>query len=326
MVNKKTYYKMTKVDVSIVIVCMNNLNNLYPCLKSIREYTSVSYETFVVAYLFSKENLLKVKSDFPWVTFIESNEIRGFSENNNLALNQANGKYCFVLNDDTYMDMPVIDRLFQTIEKLPNDVACISPKSLFPDGSLQSCGRPPHTFFTTVMGQLKLYKEQNVKSKYVNQSGLFETATVVGAFFLIKTNVFREIDFFNEKYFFCPEDVEVGIKLRKRGYKCYVDSDVYIYHLDGGTFKVSKLRVATMPAATKGELILYGSNFLKKTFLLLLFKTVSFLKYCYWKMKIKEKWDAAYIMAMSHKHVLETIGSDLTTKEIFIKYFKEIKK
>lgn len=176
------------------------------------------------------------------------------------------------------------------------------------------------------MGQLKLYNEQHVKSKFVNQPGLFETATVVGAFFLIKTDVFRKIGFFNEKFFFCPEDVEVGIKLRKCGYKCYVDSNVYIYHLDGGTFKVSKLRVATMPAATKGELLLYGSNYLKKIVLILLFKTISFIKYIYWKKKVQEKWDAAYIMAMSHKHVIETIGSDLTTKEIFVKFYKEIKK
>ena len=66
--------------VSIVIVCMNNLKNLYPCLESIKKYTHVSYECFVVAYLFTKENLEKVKLDFPWVKFIESNEIRGFSE------------------------------------------------------------------------------------------------------------------------------------------------------------------------------------------------------------------------------------------------------
>ena len=52
------------VDVSIVIVCMNNLKNLYPCLNSIRKYTSVTYETLVVAYLFSKENFEKVQQDF----------------------------------------------------------------------------------------------------------------------------------------------------------------------------------------------------------------------------------------------------------------------
>ena len=31
------------IDVSIVIVCMNNLKNLHPCLESIKKYTTVSY-------------------------------------------------------------------------------------------------------------------------------------------------------------------------------------------------------------------------------------------------------------------------------------------
>lgn len=84
-----------KPVVSIVIVCMNNLKSWYPCLESIRKYTHFSYECFVVAYLFPKENLEKVRNDFPWVKFIESNEICGFSENNNLALRQARGKYCY---------------------------------------------------------------------------------------------------------------------------------------------------------------------------------------------------------------------------------------
>lgn len=48
--------------------------------------------------------------------FVESNEIRGFSENNNLALRQAKGKYCFVQNDDTELKMPCIDKLVETIE------------------------------------------------------------------------------------------------------------------------------------------------------------------------------------------------------------------
>ena len=139
---------MNKLQVSIVIVCMNNLKNLYPCLNSIRKYTTVSYETLVVAYMFSKENLEKVKQDFPWVTFIESREIRGFSENNNLALRQARGRYCFVVNDDTYMDMPVIDELVSTFEKLTGRVAIVSPNIKYPDGRPQYCGRNKATFWT----------------------------------------------------------------------------------------------------------------------------------------------------------------------------------
>ena len=47
---------MKTIDVSIVIVCMNNLKNLYPCLNSILKNTTVNYEVFVVAFLFSDEN------------------------------------------------------------------------------------------------------------------------------------------------------------------------------------------------------------------------------------------------------------------------------
>ena len=53
--------------VSIVIVCMNRLDNLYPCLDSLRKHTAaVSYETLVVAYRFSDDNLSKVRADYPW--------------------------------------------------------------------------------------------------------------------------------------------------------------------------------------------------------------------------------------------------------------------
>ena len=43
--------------VSIVIVCMNRLDNLYPCLESIRKWTGVPYDTLVTAYLFEPQNL-----------------------------------------------------------------------------------------------------------------------------------------------------------------------------------------------------------------------------------------------------------------------------
>lgn len=134
-------------DVSIIIVCMNNLSNLIPCLDSIKKYTSLSYETIVVAYMFSPENLLYIKQNYPWIKIIESKEIRGFSENNNLAIKIAKGKYCFILNDDTVFPMPVVDLLFDSIEKLPESVVCISPATYFKNDEIQSCGRPRHSFF-----------------------------------------------------------------------------------------------------------------------------------------------------------------------------------
>lgn len=315
------------LDVSIVIVCMNNLKNLYPCLESIRKYTTeATYETFVVAYLFSKENFEKVKEDFPWVTFIESSEIRGFSENNNLALKQAKGKYCFVLNDDTEMKMPVIDKLVETIEALPEDVAVVSPRSVFGDGTFQSCGRDIHTTWKFFLSFFYLYNERRYLKAFENAKGTFETGDIVGAFFLIKTDRFKQVGFFDEKFFFCPEDIALGYELRKHGYKHYVNADVEIVHFEGmsGGTSLSKTRAATSPSGTRGQLIFYSHDKPIIYVLLALFKAFSlipnvafhFLKSLYHKRPNKYQ-----ILALSDLHSISACFSNSTTKQIFLKYY-----
>lgn len=317
------------VEVSIVIVCMNNLKNLYPCLESIRKYTTtISYETLVVAYLFTPQNLKKVKADFPWVKFIESNEIRGFSENNNLALRQAKGKYCFILNDDTEMKMPVIDILVETIKKLPDEVAAISPRSVFGNGEIQSCGRPPHTLLTYILGSLKLWKEQKTNSPYINQKGFFQTYDLWGAFFLIKSDIFRRIGWFDERYFFSPEDIALSRKLNREGYKCYVNSDVTIVHYEGMTGKgISKLQVAAKPASFKGNIIYYGEDSKIKTFLvslLFFFLLIPQLLFHIVKVLFNKEKERNTILSIGCWNCMKVCFSKKTPKQVFVKFSKGI--
>ena len=149
-------------EVSVVIVCMNRPDILYPCLDSLREHTSVSYEVLVVAYRFSPENLALLRTNYPWIRVIISDEIRGFSENNNLALKEARGRYCFVVNDDTLMSMPVIDLLVEDFAKLPASAAAISPCIRLVDGRIQTCGRAPWTPWRYAKHYLHLVDEGRV--------------------------------------------------------------------------------------------------------------------------------------------------------------------
>lgn len=314
------------IDVSIVIVCMNNLKNLYPCLDSIRKYTTVSYETFVVAYLFSKDNLDELRKKFPWVTIIESNEIRGFSENNNLALRQAKGKYCFVVNDDTLMEEDVIGKLVKSFNEITDPmIAIVSPVLLNSDHSVQVCGRPPFFAKEYVMSLLHLWSEKNNGGKYINQQGIFKTYNIIGAAFLIKTEIFRKYNFFDEYYYFCPEDVAFSTLLNKSGYHCYVNSNTMIIHYGGGsgTKNVSKIKMATMPAGEKGTLrFLTKDNFVLYILLGLFILIISFLKGIIYKIYSKEKMDSYDIIAKGNMNIVATILSCKTPKEIFIKYNK----
>lgn len=315
---------MNSIQVSIVIVCMNNLKNLYPCLDSIRKYTTVSYETLVVAYLFSKKNLEKAKHDFPWVTFIESNEIRGFSENNNLALRQAKGNYCYVLNDDTLMDSPVIDGLVSTFDKMPEDVAVVSPNIKYPDGRPQFCGRDSITYGTFLKDLIGIRSFR--RSEYIENTGVFETYNIMGAAFLIKTDIFREIGFFDEYYFFCPEDIAVSTLLRKKGYKCMVNADITQYHIQGGTWSI--IQTATEPAHYKGSVKFFSNNSIIKRIILIAILIIrSFIRASAWAViycfTFKQK--AKYKMKV-YLHTIYGLISSKTPKELFVKFYNIIKK
>lgn len=315
--------------VSIVIVCMNNPKNLYPCLESIKKYTQVSYECFVVVYLFTKENLQKVKADFPWVKFIESNEIRGFSENNNLALRKVKGKYCFVLNDDTEIRMSAVDKLVESFSKCPENTAIVSPVTIFPDGKVQVCGVPPIKWYTSLLELVHLWN-RNKQKKYVGKVGLFKSYNIIGAAFLIKTDIFKSVGWFDEKYFFCPEDIALSTKLNDLGYECWVNNDIKVIHYEGMSGKSTSLvSTATKPAARRGSLLFFSNgNRLAEITLATLYSAITcFVCVLHFVRGVIKKRPNQYsVLAQAELNVIKNTYSRKTPKEIFTHYFRKIRK
>ncbi len=313
-------------QVSVVIVCMNRLDNLYPCLESLREHTSVSFEALVVAYMFTEENLRKVRTDFPWVKFIESRELRGFSENNNLALREARGQYCFILNDDTEIHCDTIGRLVEDFERLPEGTAIVTPRLDNADGSLQLCGRPPYPSRYYALQQWHLHREP-----IDNRAGLkpvfdevYPTYNISGAAFLIRTDIFRELGWFDETYYFTPEDIALSTLARKKGYSVWVDAGVSVVHKWRTT--ASRLSPAVRPAAVRGSLIFFSGGSGGKYFLLAL---------CVWSAETSKRLKAYFrfrldpseanrVKLMTFRNISRNIFTRRTPKEIFVKYYNEI--
>ena len=299
---------------------MNRPDILYPCLDSIREHNSVSMEVLLVAYMFSPENLADLKDRYPWVTIIESREIRGFAENNNLALENATGDYCFIVNDDTLMHIPVVDRLVEDIEKLGPRVAAVSPRIVFPDGRVQTCGRAPWNACRWMKHYLHMVDETR-PSEWSMKQGLFRTWTLNGACFLARTSVFREAGWFDPYYFFTPEDIAIGQKFNEMGYEVWADSDIDITHIAGGT--VSRSEQAIKPARVQGALRYYsGGSALKRFFLALfvwLVEAARGLKYLF-----ADKSDPqshAAIMAATARNIRHSVFTPKPPKQVFREFF-----
>lgn len=314
---------MNRPDVSIVIVCMNRTDNLYPCLQSIRDHTGVSYECLVVAYMFDPAALAKAKEDFPWAEFIESNEIRGFSENNNLALRRARGRFCFVLNDDTEFSTPVIDSLMADFEHLPKNTAIVSPKLVNADGSLQLCGRPPYPARNYLLQQWHRYSEpiDNVSGRQPEFGQVYRSWNITGACFLIRTEIFEQLGWFDETYFFTPEDIALGTLAVNSGYTLWVDAAVEVTHKWRTT--ASRISPAVRPAAVKGSLLFFSGGSRLRYFLLA--TGVWFAEFSK-RVKARIRWQRSRteedrIKLQTFRNITANIFNRLTPKEIFKRYY-----
>lgn len=313
-------------DVSVAIICMNNYDQLESCLNSIKRYTKdVSFEVLLVAYFFTRDNLSKLKSNFPWVKIIISDEIRGFSENNNLALCQAKGKYSFILNDDTYFSEDVIGKLFRTMEDHKN-IAALSPQVLNPDGSLQFSGFPPHNWINWLQILFKYKKDLDDKEKkYTKSEGLCRTYDLLGASIFIRTGILKRMGYLDERYFYGPEDRALTTKMNREGLECWIDNDIKMTHLGGGTGGVkTRTLLATRPSNRKGWVIYHGDGKRYREFVLKSCIWINSLVWIFgWLVKCLMGDKYAKLSLMANINVCRTIFNKETPKETFIRYYKK---
>ena len=134
------------------------------------------------------------------------------------------------------------------------------------------------------------------------------TYTLNGACFLIKTAVFREMGWFDERYFFTPEDIALGHALNNAGYSVWVHPEVCITHLAGGS--VSAMEQAIKPARVRGSLIFYGEPLWLKCFIW----SVELARYVKNSLLCREQ------NRKTARNVMKTVFSKQTPKEIFIRF------
>ena len=312
----KVYY-LCIMTVSVVIVSMDRPDILKGCLDSLFDYNRTEMEVFVVAYRYSKEHLESLKRDYPGVKVIVSDGTRGFAENNNLALDRVTGEFVLILNDDTEMALPVVDRLLWDIDRLGENVATVSPKIVFPSGKVQTCGRAPWTMCRYMLHYLHLVNERR-RSRWSMRPDIFRTKTLNGACFLARTEAFRKAGWFDERFFFTPEDIALGRRFEELGYEQYADANVQIVHYAGGT--TGPLEAAIKPARVRGAMLFYAGESQWRRSVLggFIYAVESLRVFKYWL--FGHRSPRRSLMYRTAQNVRGSVFSRETPKEIFQRY------
>ena len=223
--------------VTVVVVTLNNLNLLRNCLRSLFAQDYGALETIVVDNGSDEDIQGMVAREFPEVRVIMLDENHGFAGGNNKGIEMAHGKYVALINNDAIAAPQWIRSLIVTAE---SDSTIGAVASLIIDGNrpdvLDSCG---------VGIACDGMSRQAMRGKPVPQlTQPKEVLLFSGCACLLRMKSLKEVGLFDEDFFAYCEDTDLGLRLRRAGWKIVAAPNAYVHHYyssTGGKFSLKKI-------------------------------------------------------------------------------------
>lgn len=143
----------------------------------------------------------------------------------NMGIRQSHGDYILILDSDTEVQPGALRTLLEAFTKYEK-VGLVAPRLLNPDGTIQpSCKRFPtmktKLFKTLPSNVLKRWAEDDElfdKGVY-NHSSAFHPDYCIAAAWLLRREVIDAVGFFEERFFYAPEDVDYCLRVWLAGWR-----------------------------------------------------------------------------------------------------------
>ncbi|MFV2045453.1 MAG: glycosyltransferase family 2 protein, partial [Anaerolineales bacterium] len=220
--------------VSIIILNKDKVEVLSRCITSIRLLTEYqNYEVLIVDsgsgdprtheyYETLEANALARIVEFPG----EFN----FSAANNLGARSTEGDILLFLNNDTeVLDPDWLEEMVRWAE-LP-EIGAVGAKLLYPNGRIQHAGviigmqgHASHVFWNSLEKQTGPFGSVDWYRDYM---------AVTGACLMMRREVFEEVGGFDEGYRLAFSDVELCVRIWKRGHRVVYNPFVRLRHYEG---------------------------------------------------------------------------------------------
>ncbi len=218
---------------------------LEQCVLSVQKaLEEIDGEIIVIDNNSSDDSCQMMKQLFPNIKLIENKENIGFPKGNNIGVAKAKGEYICILNPDTVVAEDTFQKLLTKSYEL--SIGIIGCKLIDGTGNFlpeSKRGIPtPWVAFTKIFG---LYKFSNIFGKYYaqhltqNQSGKVDI--LVGAFMMMKRELYNEIGGFDENCFMYSDDIDLSyMVLKKDKYNYYFHETVVIHYKGESTIRDEK--------------------------------------------------------------------------------------
>lgn len=182
-----------------------------------------------------------IKKQFPKIKLIANNDNNGFARGNNQGMSKAVGEWFLLLNSDAFVEPDCLAKAIEFTKRRP-DADMFGCKLLNPDRTIQpSWGYFPTLrrliLFMSFIDNLPMIRSFtdaiHVRdiSRYTEQ----ETDWVMGAWVMLKKDVFVKTGGFDTNYFMYGEEMEWMYRAKQAGFKIWYTPEPAAVHLGGAS-------------------------------------------------------------------------------------------
>lgn len=273
---------MGNIVIGIVILNYNTAEDVQNAISSICNFTHVSYKICVVdnnSSFEDREKLNGLKSQH--VDILLLNENRGYGSGNNEGVKFLQEKYApqylLIMNPDvTIIEDNTIDDLINKLQTNHDNHVCgVQPLVWTPrfggEANKQINIRSLMTYWDCCISSFHIlgaiFKQNSSRMVYRDDMPyvhdiVYEVPS--GCFFIVNSDLFKEIDYFDHKTFLYNEEMIVGYKFDQIGYKFLLSVDHKVLHEQGVSTGERRNKVSGfVKKCQKQSLNVYMRDYLK---------------------------------------------------------------
>jgi N-acetylglucosaminyl-diphospho-decaprenol L-rhamnosyltransferase len=227
-------------DLSVSIVNTNSRELLLACLETLR---GTPAEIVVLDNASEDGSADAVRERFPDVRVLAQGFRAGFGANHNTVIRATEGRYVYVLNEDTTADDWGFARIVEYLDAHPR-VAALGPRLTYPDGRLQDSA---WRFPTPLVSTLGLLTVGKLGVKQSRGDAPHAVDWVMGAALVLRRDALGEVGLFDDEFFLYSEEVDLQFRLRQAGWDVhYFPSATVVHHESQFSADIPERRINEM--------------------------------------------------------------------------------
>ena len=227
-------------ETAVVILNWNGINWLKQFLPAVVKYSSSDADVIVADNNSTDSSISWVKENFPKVIIVKNEKNYGFAKGYNESLKSLNYKYFILLNSDVEVTESWIQPLIKLLKE--EKTAACQPKLL------DNKNKEYFEYSGAAGGFIDKFGFPFTRGRILNEiekdDGQYNDVTEVfwatGACIAIKSDVFKEVNGFDEDFFAHMEEIDLCWRIKNIGYQIKYTSESTVYHVGGGTLNKIK--------------------------------------------------------------------------------------